>query len=66
MSEQQGSPASSTSSMEQQANDMLQALSIQRNKHADDAAGLFADLQAAKRRIAELEAKLKACEDDVV
>jgi len=43
----------------QRANDLIQALASQRNQHADDAAGLFADLLAAKREIHRLTVLLE-------
>lgn len=42
------------------ADDIIQALAAQRNQHADDAAGLFADLMAARREIDRLTKELAA------
>lgn len=44
---------------EKKANDLLQAVAFQRNQHADDAAALYAETMELKRKIAELEGKLK-------
>lgn len=49
-----------TPEQEQRANDIIQAFAKQRNEHADDAAGLFADLMAAKREIDRLTKELAA------
>ena len=48
--------------IEQRANDMLQGMARQRNILADDGVSLYAELQQAKREIAELQARIKELE----
>lgn len=48
--------------IEQRANDMLQAMAGQRQYFADQAVALSAELAAAKRTIAEREARIAELE----
>ena len=54
-----------TTEIEQRANDLLAITSRQRESGLDSAAYLYADLQAAKRRIAVLEAEKAKLADDL-
>lgn len=51
--------------IEQRANDLLAITSRQRENGLDSAAYLYADLQAAKRRIAALEAQVAKLNEDL-
>ncbi len=51
--------------IEQRANDLLAITSRQRESGLDSAAYLYADLQAAKRRIAALEAQVAKLNEDL-
>ena len=54
-----------TDTAEQRANDLLAITSRQRENGLDSAAYLYADLQAAKRRIAALEAQVAKLNEDL-
>lgn len=54
-----------TDAQEQRANDLLAITSRQRESGLDSAAYLYADLQAAKRRIAALEAEVAKLNEDL-
>lgn len=54
-----------TTEIEQRANDLLAITSRQRESGLDSAAYLYADLQAAKRRIAALEAQVAKLNEDL-
>ena len=54
-----------TTEIEQRANDLLAITSRQRESGLDSAAYLYADLQAAKRRIAVLEAQVAKLNEDL-
>jgi prophage tail gpP-like protein len=51
--------------IEQRFNDMLQGMARQRNILADDAVSLYAELQQAKREIAEQAARIEELEDQI-
>lgn len=55
-----------TNTQEQRANDLLAITCRQRESALDSAAYLYADLQAAKRRIAALEAEVAKLNEDLV